>query len=141
MTLAIDNLRMNLNFITLKLFFPTYFTYSGTDNSIIFYLFYFRTSSIIANNKCQELIYLNRFAFYAIVYDNLQLNLYYIELMTFFQTYFTYEGYGRHPEHAIHPNCKYLVTIQSLPMYIGENNQVNSVITADVTSPGWLLSH
>jgi len=51
-------------------------------------------------------------------------------------TYFTYEGYGRHPEHAIHPNCKYLVTIQSLPMYIGENNQVNSVITADVTSPG-----
>jgi len=51
-------------------------------------------------------------------------------------TYFTYEGYGRHPRHIVFPNCKYLVTLQSLPMYIGENNQVNSVTSVDVTSPG-----
>ena len=39
MTLAIDDLRIYLNSITLKLFFPTYSTYSGTDNSIKYFFF------------------------------------------------------------------------------------------------------
>ena len=102
-------------------------------------LYYTTTNYIQTNVTFPGVLHITSL-FYATINDNLQSNFYYIELTTFFQTYFTYEGYGRHPEHAIHPNSKYMVTLQSLPMYIGEKNQVNSVITADVTSPGWLLS-
>lgn len=52
-----------------------------------------------------------------------------------FQTFFKFEGFGKEPHHVILPNSKYTVTVQSLPMYVGENNQVNIFNEIDVVSP------
>ena len=54
----------------------------------------------------------------------------------FIQTFFKYEGFGKQSHHLIYPNSKYSVTIQSLPMYVGKDNQINNFISFDIISPG-----
>jgi len=50
-------------------------------------------------------------------------------------TFFKFEGFGKEQHHLILPNSMYSVTVQSLPMYVGEGIQVNMFNEVDVVSP------